>query len=369
MEDRQIEVSVVMPCLNEEASVGICVKKALDAMESHGYSGEVVVCDNGSVDDSVAVAEAAGARVVHESVAGYGAALMGGITAARGQYIIMGDADDTYDFGEVPGFVERMRAGADLVMGSRFAGRILPGAMPWSHQYIGNPVLTGILNLFFRSGVSDAHCGMRGFTKAAYERMKVQTTGMEFASEMVIKATQARLRIEEVPITYYPRAGESKLSSLRDGWRHLRFMLMYSPTWLFFIPGATLFLLGLVLILLAQTFAAALSGSLLTLLGFQAVTLGLYARTYVQVEHFEEHDPVMELLWRYFNLEKGILLGIVMAVLGIIGFLLSVGNWTTSLVEAGAARGPVLGMTLTIAGVQTVFSSFFLSMMGIPRKH
>lgn len=369
MADRHIEVSVVMPCLNEEASVGVCVKKALEAMASHGYSGEVVVCDNGSTDDSAAVAEAAGARVVHESTPGYGAALMGGITAAWGQYIIMGDADDTYDFGEVPGFVERMRAGADLVMGSRFAGRILPGAMPWSHQYIGNPVLTGILNLFFHSGVSDAHCGMRGFTKAAYERMKVQTTGMEFASEMVIKATQMHMKIEEVPITYYPRAGESKLSSLRDGWRHLRFMLMYSPTWLFFIPGAVLFLVGLALILASQTFPGALSGSLLTLLGFQAVNLGLYARTYVQVEHFEEHDPIMELIWRYFDLEKGILLGIVMVILGILGFAFSLGGWTTSLGEAGAARGPILGMTLTVAGVQTIFSSFFLSMMGIPRKH
>jgi glycosyltransferase involved in cell wall biosynthesis len=264
--------------------------------------------------------------VVHESQPGYGSALMGGIAAARGKYIIMGDADDSYDFGEIPGFVEGMRAGADLVMGSRFAGKILPGAMPWSHQYIGNPILTGILNLFFRSGVSDAHCGMRGFTKAAYERIGVQTTGMEFASEMVIKATQARLKITEVPITYYPRAGESKQSSLRDGWRHLRFMLMYSPTWLFFIPGAVLFLAGLVLAFVANTFPGTLAGSLLTLLGFQVVILGLYARTYVQLEHFEDHDPVMELIWRHFDLEKGILLGNALLIIGIVRITLSMGR-------------------------------------------
>ena len=234
-----------MPCLNEAQTVGVCVQKARRAIKQLGISGEVVVADNGSTDGSPSIAEREGARVVHQPIRGYGAAYLAGIAAARGKFIVIGDSDNTYDFGEIPRFLQPLRESADLVMGSRFKGEIKPGAMPWLHRYIGNPTLTGILNLLFRAGVSDAHCGMRAFTKDAYEKLGLQTTGMEFASEMVIKAAKVGLKITEVPITYYPRKGESKLHSFRDGWRHLRFMLMLSPTYLFLLPGALLFLIGL----------------------------------------------------------------------------------------------------------------------------
>ena len=229
-EASDVEISVVMPCLDEEETIGACIEKAWQGIESSGFRGEVVVSDNGSCDASVEIAEKLGARVVHQPVRGYGSAYLKGIREARGQYIIIGDSDDTYDFTEVDRFVMPLQDGYDLAMGSRFEGEILPDAMPWLHQYIGNPVLTGILNLFFRAGVSDAHCGIRAFTRDAFQRMHLQTSGMEFASEMVINAAKADLHIAEVPVTYYPRLGESKLHSFRDGWRHLRFMLLYSPT-------------------------------------------------------------------------------------------------------------------------------------------
>jgi glycosyltransferase involved in cell wall biosynthesis len=236
------EVSVVMPCLNEEKTIGVCIEKAMSAMERMGVRGEVVVSDNGSADSSVEIAESLGARVVHQSVKGYGSAYLKGITEAYGDYIVIGDSDNTYDFAELDRFLDPLRDGYDVVMGNRFKGGILPGAMPWHHQYIGNPLLSGILNLFFRTGIGDAHCGIRSFTREAFGRMHLQTTGMEFASEMVINASRAGLSMTEVPVTYYPRAegSEAKLRSFRDGWRHLRFMLLYSPDWLFMIPGLAL---------------------------------------------------------------------------------------------------------------------------------
>ena len=242
----EIEVSVVMPCLNEEETIGACIEKAQNTLNELGIQGEIVIADNGSTDTSVEIAERLGARVVHQPLQGYGAAYLAGIAAAAGQYIIMGDSDDTYDFTDLERFITPLRNGYDFVIGNRLKGKILRGAMPPLHRYIGNPVLTGILNLLFRSGISDAHCGMRSFTQEAYQQMELRTTGMEFASEMIIKAIKADLKIEEIPITYYPREGESKLNSFRDGWRHLRFMLMLSPTYLFLIPGILLFLLGLV---------------------------------------------------------------------------------------------------------------------------
>ena len=231
-------VSVVMPCLNEEATIGRCVAKAWRGIELAGVPGEVIVADNGSTDRSPEIAAAAGARVIHQPKRGYGNAYLAGFAAARGRYLVMGDADDTYDFGEVGRFIVPLREGGyDYVLGSRFKGKILPGAMPWHHRWIGNPVLTWILNRLFGLHASDAHSGMRAFTREAYERMRLQSPGMEFASEIVINAAKARLRVTEVPITYYPREGESKLRSFRDGWRHLRYMLLYSPDWLFLAPG------------------------------------------------------------------------------------------------------------------------------------
>ena len=229
-----VRVSVVIPCLNEEENIEACVTSALAAMAEAGISGEVVVADNDSEDRSAELATAAGARVVHEPRRGYGSAYLAGFAAARGEYIVMGDADLTYDFEEIPKFVEKLDAGAELVMGDRMKN-IHPGAMPWLHRYVGNPILTRTLNVFFKTGVRDAHCGMRGFRRDILPILDLRTTGMEFASEMVIRASKERLDIREFPITYHPRGGESKLSSFRDGWRHLRFLLVHSPTHLFIL--------------------------------------------------------------------------------------------------------------------------------------
>src|SRR5919109_836747 len=239
VEQTDLLVSVVIPCLNEEANIERCVQLARSVLADHGIAGEVVVADNASEDRSAELAVAAGARVVHERRRGYGNAYMAGFAAARGRYVVMGDADLTYDFREIPRFLEQLEAGARHPVGGR-VGNIPPGAMPWLHRYVGNPVLTGILNFFFRTGVSDAHCGMRALRRDALPRLDLRTTGMEFASEMVIRAAKERLDIRELPIEYHPRGGESKLSSFRDGWRHLRFLLVHSPTWLFILPGAAM---------------------------------------------------------------------------------------------------------------------------------
>ena len=379
----EVEVSIVMPCLNEEKTIGVCVEKAMRTLEQMGMPGEVVVSDNGSTDRSVEVAESLGARVVHQPEKGYGNAYMKGLTGARGRYIVMGDSDNTYDFSELERFIAPLRNGYDLVMGNRFKGKILRGAMPWHHQYIGNPLLSGILNLFFRTGVGDAHCGMRSFTQEAFERMRLQTAGMEFASEVVIHAGKLGLRITEVPITYHPRAGgtESKLRSFRDGWRHLRFMLLYSPTYLFLWPGGVLMLLGvLILGLLAMGplslgglflgFHWMFAGSLLTVLGFQIINLGLFARFYSLTNHFDEgRDPVVEWIRRHFNLESGIVLGGGIFGLGILIDLFVLLSWLSGNFQSPVTiRLSILALTLSIIGAQTLFSTFFLSLMTV-KKH
>src|SRR6187551_819448 len=236
-------VSVVIPCLNEAGTIEQCVKQAVDTLEAAGLAGEVVVADNGSDDGSAELARSAGAVVVHEPRRGYGSAYLAGFGAAQGRFIVMADADLTYDFGDIPRFVQELSDGADLVMGDRM-DNIHPGAMPWLHRYVGNPILSGILNFFFRTGVRDAHCGMRGFRRDILPTLDLRTTGMEFASEMVIRASKEKLDIRQVPIEYHPRGGESKLSTFRDGWRHLRFLLVHSPTHLFLVPGLVLLLLG-----------------------------------------------------------------------------------------------------------------------------
>src|SRR5918998_2109643 len=242
----ELELSVVIPCLNEAQSIELAATKAVDTMEREGIRGEVVVADNGSTDGSPELAEKAGARVVNEPRKGYGSAYLAGFDAARGKYILMGDADDTYDFTQIARFLGPLDEGADMVIGNRMAG-LQPGSMPWLHRYIGNPLLSGTLNLFFRTGVRDAHCGMRAFRRDVLPQLDLRATGMEFASEMVIRASKERLDIREFPITYAPRGGESKLSRFRDGWRHLRFLLVHSPTHLFIVPGAVLLLIGLLI--------------------------------------------------------------------------------------------------------------------------
>lgn len=377
-----LEVSVVMPCLNEAETVGHCVTKAVDTLQRLGLHGEVVVIDNGSTDGSAEIALRSGARVVNECRRGYGSALMRGAEEARAPFIIMADADESYDLSDLQRFVDGLRAGADLVMGSRMRGTITPGAMPWLHRYLGNPVLTGILNVLFRTGVSDAHCGMRAFTTDAYRRMQLQTTGMEFASEMVIKAALGGLRITEIPITLHPdgRSRPPHLRSFRDGWRHLRFMLLFSPTYLFLIPGGLLMALGLGPLLVLGRGPVKIGGlhfdihymvlgSLLTVLGFQIITTGLFAKAYSHAARLYARDRTLNVLGRYFNLERGLVVGALLFLIGLgidASILL---DWLRrGMGDLDAVRPAVQASTLMIVGAQTIFSSFFLSMLAVPRR-
>jgi glycosyltransferase involved in cell wall biosynthesis len=370
-------VSVVIPCLNEEENIEACVTSALEAMQEAGIRGEVVVADNASEDRSAELATAAGARVVHEPRRGYGSAYLAGFGAARGRYIVMGDADLTYDFREIPQFVAKLDAGAELVMGDRMKN-IHPGAMPWHHRYIGNPVLTGILNLFFRTGVSDAHCGMRAVRRDVLPRLDLRTTGMEFASEMVIRAAKEKLRIEEFPIQYHPRGGESKLSSWRDGWRHLRFLLVHSPTYLFILPGVLLSVLGSLIaaLVLARIdvfgrewdMHTMIGGALLMIVGTQILALGLCAHAY-GTYFMNEKDPWFDRMRARFRLEHGLMLGGAALVVGLVIGAVIVIQWVAN--GAGALseeRVAVLAVTFIIVGLQIFFSSFLLSILGLRRR-
>ncbi len=370
-------MSVVIPCLNEEASIQRCVTEARRALEGHGWEGEVIVADNGSDDRSAELAGAAGAVVVHEARRGYGSAYRAGFAAAQGDYIVMADADLTYDFGDIPRFVTKLDEGADLVMGDRMKG-IQPGAMPWLHRYIGNPVLTGILNLFFRTGVRDAHCGMRAVRRSALPQLDLRTTGMEFASEMVIRAGKERLAIAEIPIHYHPREGESKLSSFRDGWRHLRFLLVHSPNWLFIVPGAVMAVLGA---LVAATVLfqipvfgrewdlhSMVAGALLMIVGTQVLALGLCAHAY-GTYFMGERDPWFDRMRARFRLEHGLVLGAVVAGAGVVVAGLILGIWIDRGFGAlSEERLAVLAAALIIVGIQIFFSSFLISIIGLRRR-
>jgi glycosyltransferase involved in cell wall biosynthesis len=372
-----VKVSVVIPCLNEAGSIARCVTEALAALQGQGWTGEVIVADNGSDDRSAELARDAGALVVHEPRRGYGSAYRAGFAAARGDYIVMADADLTYDFGDIPRFVEKLDAGADLVMGDRMGG-IQPGAMPWLHRYVGNPVLTGILNLFFRTGVRDAHCGMRAVRRSALPRLDLRTTGMEFASEMVIRAGKERLAIEEIPIHYHPREGESKLSSFRDGWRHLRFLLVHSPNWLFIVPGALMAALGslvaLTVLLQLEVLGrewdlhTMVAGALLMIVGTQVLALGLCAHAY-GTYFIGEKDPWFDRMRARFKLEHGLLLGGVIALAGVVVAAVIAVLWVDrGFGELSEERLAVLAATLIIVGIQIFFSSFLLSILGLRRR-
>jgi glycosyltransferase involved in cell wall biosynthesis len=375
--DEEILVSVVIPCLNEEENIERCVAVALDVMGEHGIRGEVVVADNASDDRSAELAATAGARVVTEPRRGYGSAYLAGFAAARGQYLVMADADLTYDFGEIPRFVEHLEQGAELVMGDRM-DNIHPGAMPWLHRYVGNPILTGILNVFFRTGVSDAHCGMRALRRDVLPRLDLRTTGMEFASEMVIRASKEKLRISEFPIEYHPRGGDSKLSSFRDGWRHLRFLLVHSPTHLFIVPGAVLLALGalITLAVLAQinvfgrewSLHAMVAGSLLGIVGVQVLTLGLCAHAY-GTYFMNERDPWFDHMRARFRLEHGLLLGGAVLLAGLTVAAAIVGVWVNrGFGQLSEERLAILAASLIIVGLQIFFASFLLSILGLRRR-
>jgi glycosyltransferase involved in cell wall biosynthesis len=373
----RLEVSVVLPCLNEASTVGRCVEKSIRAFESCGLRGEVVVSDNGSTDGSQAIAAGAGARVVHTPRRGYGSAYLHGIAEARGPIIVMADSDDTYDMGEVPRLVAKVREGYDMVLASRLRGTILPGAMPWLHRYVGNPVLTGVLNLLFGLRVSDAHTGMRAFTRQAYDRLNLRTTGMEFASEMIVSAAQTRLKLAEVPITYYPRQGESKLDTWRDGWRHLRYLLLRSPTALFIWPGLLMMVLGwLPLIVLAPgpltlgsfffDFHYMIVGSALALLGLQTLLLGLQGKSYLVSRGLDRRDPLIAWLQSHVTLERGLLVGLLLLVIGLGLGVNIVLVWARhQFANINELRSGLLALTLSVSGTQVMFSASFLSLLDI----
>ncbi len=369
-------LSVVIPCLNEAQNIEICVKAALEVMENAEINGEVLVVDNASEDDSARLAAQAGARVVSEPRRGYGSAYLAGFAAAQGRYIVMADADLTYDFNEIPRFLAELDAGAELVMGDRM-DNIKPGAMPWLHRYIGNPLLSGLLNFFFRTGISDAHCGMRALRRDVLPRLDLRTTGMEFASEMVIRASKEKLKITEFPIEYHPRGGESKLSSFRDGWRHLRFLLVHSPTHLFIIPGGLLAGLGALIILIIESGVnlfgrewgvhAIIGGALLMIVGTQVLALGLCAHAY-GTYFMGEKDPWFDRMRARFRLEHGLLLGGLVMFVGIaLGAVILVSWISHGLGSLSYERLAVVAASVLIVGIQIFFSSFLLSILGLRR--
>jgi glycosyltransferase involved in cell wall biosynthesis len=370
-------VSVVIPCLNEAENIVECVTRARESLARNAIAGEVVVADNDSEDGSRELAEAAGARVVHEPRRGYGSAYLAGFEAARGEFIVMGDADLTYDFDEIPRFLAELQDGADMVIGDRMKN-IHPGAMPWLHRYVGNPLLSGFLNLLFRTGVSDAHCGVRAVRAGALPRLQLRTTGMEFASEMVIRAAKEELDIRQFPIEYHPRGGESKLSSFRDGWRHLRFLLVHSPNHLFILPGAVMALLGLIVALMVIArvdvlgrqwdIHALIAGSLLMVVGTQVVALGLCAHAY-GTYFMSERDPWFDRMRRRYRLEHGLLLGggIVLVGCAMVGVI--VVEWVDrGFGSLGEERLAIVALTFMIVGIQIFFSSFLLSILGLRRS-
>jgi len=381
----QVELTIVMPCLNEAETIASCVQKAKLGLERAGVRGEILIADNGSTDGSQAIAEKLGARVVPVKEKGYGNALRGGFQAAYGKWIIMGDADDSYDFSKIEGFVEKFRAGYDLVMGCRLpigGGTVAPGAMPWKNRWIGNPILSFIGNLFFHSPAHDFHCGLRGFTKTAYAAMDLKTTGMEFASEMVIKATLKGLKISEVPITLHKdgRSRPPHLKPWRDGWRHLRFMLIYSPRWLFLVPGLFLSSIGLV-------FAAVLSvndikmgqvtfnvGTLMMacmalIVGVQLIAFAFFTKVFAIAEGLLPDDPKLSRIFKVFTLEKGLVLGVLTVLAGAILILRAL--WIWKMANYGVVdysenlRRLIPAATLMIVGIQCIFSSFFMSVLGL----
>ena len=382
------EVSIVMPCLNEADTLGACVEKAQRALHDAGIAGEVIVADNGSVDGSQAIAQSLGARVVDIPAKGYGNALMGGIAAACGRYVIMGDADDSYDFLELPKFVAKLREGYDLVHGCRLprgGGTVKPGAMPFLHRWIGNPGLTLLVRTWFRAPVNDVYCGMRGFTKELYQRHDQRCTGMEYATEMIIKSSLMRERIAEVPITLHPDGRKSHpphLKTFRDGWRTLRFFMMYTPRWLYLLPGLLFVLLGLVgyaLALPATKIGPATLGahtllfaSLAIICGYQAILFAVFAKTFAMAEHLLPEDPVMMRLFKVINLERGLLASAVAMLAGLGLLIAAVLQWRAvgygPLDYAQTMRFVIPGATLTALGFQTFLSSFFISILGMARR-
>jgi glycosyltransferase involved in cell wall biosynthesis len=384
-EEAEVELSIVMPCLNEAETLEACILEALASLRENNIAGEVVIADNGSTDGSQAIATALGARLVRVEAKGYGHALMGGIMDARGRYVVMGDADASYDFGHLRPFIEKLREGYDLVMGNRFKGGIAPGAMPPLHKYLGNPVLTGIGRLFFRSPCNDFHCGLRGFNKAAILDLDLRTTGMEFASEMVVKATLRELKITEVPTVLRPdgRSRPPHLRSWRDGWRHLRFMLLYSPRWLFLFPGALLMLFGLVVGLwllpgpktvgsITLDVHTLLYAAIALVVGFQMINFAVYTKIFAISEGLLPEDARLDKMFRYITLEVGLIIGGLLLLAGLATSIYVVSFWEARsfgpLDPTRTLRLIIPAATALTLGIQMILTSFFLSILGLRRR-
>jgi glycosyltransferase involved in cell wall biosynthesis len=380
-----LELSIVMPCLNEAETLGRCIEKAQRSLKELGISGEIVIADNGSTDGSQAIASSLGARVVRVEAKGYGNALMGGISAARGKYVIMGDADDSYDFGALGPFVEKLREGYALVMGNRFKGGIKPGAMPKLHRYLGNPVLTTLGRIFFKSRCGDFHCGLRGFNRSAIINLDLRTTGMEFASEMVVKATLHHLSIAEVPTILSPdgRSRPPHLRSWRDGWRHLRFLLLYSPRWLFLYPGALLMLAGLVIglwLLPGERIIAGVHFDIHTLLfagiamilGFQAINFAVFTKVFAISEGLLPEDIRLRRVLDIVTLEIGLVVGVILLLVGVTGSVYALSGWGRTsfgpLEPTHTMRIVIPSVTALTLGFEIILSSFFLSILGMKRR-
>jgi len=383
-----LELSIVMPCLNEADTLAVCIEKALRALRDANINGEVVIADNGSTDGSQEIAARCGARVVPVSARGYGNALMGGIAAARGRYVIMGDADDSYDFLEAPKFVEKLREGFDLVQGCRLpwgGGTVLPGAMPFLHRWLGNPMFSIMTRYWFHAPIHDVYCGLRGFTKELYLRLDQRCTGMEFATEMIIKSSLYKERITEVPITLHPdgrKAHAPHLRTFRDGWRTLRFFLMYCPRWLFLLPGYGLILLGLLGYFVALPgltlgginfdIHTLLFASLFVLCGYQSIIFAIFTKTFAISEKLMPPDPRMDRFFRLINLERGLFISVGMLLMGFVLLASSVWQWHAvgwgHLEYSHTMRYVIPGATLTTLGFQTLLSSFFVSILGMRRK-
>jgi glycosyltransferase involved in cell wall biosynthesis len=373
-----LELTILMPCLNEAATVAACVDAAQQALRDLGVPGEVVVADNGSTDGSRELAAAHGARVVPVAERGYGAALLAGIDAARGRYVVMADADLSYDFAEAGRYLDKLREGYDLVMGNRFDGAIEPGAMPSLHRYLGNPVLSGLGRLFFGSPVGDFHSGMRGFRRDALTGLHLRTTGMEFASEMIVRASLAKLRIGEVPTTLRPdrRGRPPHLRTWRDGWRHLRFLLLYSPRWLFLYPGAVLALVGLVataVLLPTPRVHTLVYAAMLVVIGFQTIVFAAFTKIFAINEGLLPPDRRLDRVFKIVTLEVGLALGVLMLAGGVAGSVYALAVWEQT--AFGALDASSLAMRVVIVsssaialGVQVILSSFFFSILGLRRR-
>ena len=380
-----LELSVILPCLNERETVGTCVRKARASLDAAALRGEVIVADNGSTDGSVEIALAEGARVVHVAEKGYGNALKAGIQEAQGEYVLMADADDSYEFGHMPRFLNELRRGADLVMGNRFSGGIQPDAMPFLHRYLGNPVLTAIGRLFFGSSCKDFHCGMRAFRKDSFEKMDIRSTGMEFASEMVVKASLMRMAVREVPTTLAPdgRSRAPHLRTWRDGWRHLRFLLMYSPRWAFLYPGILLMILGFagcawllpgpkVIFGVGFDVHTLLYAFMAILIGFQLVSFAMFTKVFAISEGLLPEDPRLNVFFRWITLETGLLIGVCLMAVGLGASIWAVSHWAR---DSFGALDPVRMLRVVMPavfaltlGAEVTFTSFFLSILGLRRR-